>query len=165
MKPFLIFLPVVLLFSSCTNTLFVGHDHAYDANLSLSADLTKVLSLNAGFEGRSFCAVPPANPVMPNNLMNPKELPEGDLLSTLSALKVQRVTIKGQSMIPGADAAALDFVASTATGDAADAVAKSVKANPAAAKSADAATPAGGADKITHKAESIETGKVIETKQ
>jgi hypothetical protein len=161
MKPSLICLPFVLILSSCTNTLFVGHDHAYDANLSLSADLTKVLSLNAGFEGRSFCAVPPANPVMPDKLINPTELPEGDLLSTLSALKVQRVTVGGQTNLIGANAAALDFVASTATGDAAEAVANGVKANPAASKTPANATPASAADSITHDAKSIATGQFV----
>lgn len=161
MKPILHCLPVVMLATSCTNTLFVGHDHAYDANLSLSADLTKVISLNAGFEGRSFSAVPPANPIMPDKLPDPTALPQGELLSTLSALKVQRVRIQGQSILPGADAAALDFVASTATGDAAEAVANGVKVNPISAKTPDKNTPAEGASDITKHPSVIKTGEVV----
>lgn len=130
-----------LMLSSCTNTIFLGHDRAYDLNVGLGADITKVVALNAGIENRSFVAVPPEYSLSPNQLGDPKLMGGGNALSTLSAMKVKRV---------GQNASEIDYIAATATGDAADEIGKSIEAGKGAAPAVVAANPiAAAAEKIT----------------
>lgn len=147
---YLFSLTAAVVFPSCTNTAFVGHDRAYDLNVGLAADLTKVVALNAGFEGKSYAAVPPEQPLNPIRLLKSGHVAKGEVLSTLSALKIQRLYLDGTN-----GAATVDFIASTATGEAADAVAAKVKANGASATEATEGTVAGNAADITAKTQAI----------
>lgn len=141
---------LLTLFTSCTNTAFVGHDRAYDLNVGLAADLTKVASVNAGFEGKSFAAVPPEQSLIPVDLLKSNRVAKGEALSTLSALKIQRLFLEGST-----GAASLDFIASTATGDAADKVAEGVKKSGTRAEKPKDGTLADAAAKITNETTSI----------
>ena len=113
-------LPLVLaigLVSACSNTTIVMHRNALDINAEFTADLASPVSFNAGYESRTSVAVPPKNSQPLTSLFNQFVLPEGDVLSTVSAVKVER---------PKVDVAlggvALDFVSVAATGEAASIV-------------------------------------------
>ncbi|MGB6221376.1 hypothetical protein [Haloferula sp.] len=153
-------LTLVVAVPSCTNTAFIGHDRAYDANLTMAADLTSVLSLNAGYEGRSYVAVPPENALHWKKLVNPSDVAEGEALSTLSAVKVQRVAVDDKLSV-GDKAIAVDSVACSATGDAADAVGKSIETAPETATNPPEDTAAAEAGSIATDPASINTGETV----
>ena len=142
MKPSIILVSIcACCLPCCTNTIFLGHDRAYDLNVGLGADITKVVALNAGIENRSFVAVPPQESLTPKNLTNPKLMGKGDALSTLSSMKVSRV---------GGNASEIDYISATATGDAADAVGKQVEAGKGSSPAVVAKNPiAKAAEEIT----------------
>ena len=108
----------VLGVSSCTHITMLGHTSAYDINAEFSGDPIAPVSLNAGFEGRSAAAVPPRRAVYWWDNFNPDKLPEGDVMSSILELKIQKVVSEGSgSNVP------FDYVTSGATGLAADAAA------------------------------------------
>ncbi len=123
MKP--IHLPLLSLLliplASCTHITLLGHKSAYDVNAEFSGDPIAPVSLNAGFEGRSFAAVPPRDAVQWWKNLDPTGgLPKGDVMSTMLELKIIKVQTQGQGAsgnIP------FDYVTSGATGLAADAAA------------------------------------------
>ncbi len=129
MKPFITIFLITLSasFISCTNITLLGHVVAYDANVELKGDPVVPVGMNVGFESRSFVAVPPKNSVnWKKNLLTdksnkqdePYSLPKGDVLSTISKLKIEG--FKTPDAVGGV---AFDFVSSGATGDAAIAAA------------------------------------------
>lgn len=132
----ILFCKVILLTiglsASCTHITMLGHKSAYDVNAEFSGDPIAPVSLNAGFEGRSFAAVPPREAVHWIKNLDPNKLPKGDVMSSLLELKIQKVEDSGQY-----GAVPFDYVTSGATGLAADALAgagesKDLKANQAA---------------------------------
>jgi hypothetical protein len=109
--------------TSCTHITLLGHKSAYDVNAEFSGDPIAPVSMNAGFEGRSFAAVPPKEAVSLWENLIPKRLPEGDVMSTILELKIEKVQPQG---VQGAlDNVPFDYVTSGATGLAADAAAGS----------------------------------------
>jgi hypothetical protein len=103
------------LLPACTNTTIVMHKTALDVNAEFTADLSKPVAFNAGYESKASVAVPPRNSQDPNSLRNWRILPEGDVLSTVSAVKVERIPSDD-----AVDGVAFDFVSVAATGKAAD---------------------------------------------
>lgn len=109
---------VVSGLTSCTHITMLGHTSAYDINAEFSGDPISPLSLNAGFEGRSAAAVPPRKAVNWWENLNPDRLPEGDVMSSILELKIEKVASQGYGgNVP------FDYVTSGATGLAADAAA------------------------------------------
>jgi hypothetical protein len=116
----ILFSPLAFSLVSCTHITLLGHESAYDVNAEFSGDPMAPISLNAGFEGRSFAAVPPRRSVKWHENFNPERLPKGDVLSTMLELKIEKVPTQGQyGGVP------FDYVTSGATGLAADVAAKS----------------------------------------
>ena len=113
-------LALVSSLASCTHITMLGHTSAYDINAEFSGDPISPLNLNAGFEGRSFAAVPPRKAVKWWENLNPEKLPEGDVMSSILELKIEKVTSSGY-----ASGVPFDYVTSGATGLAADAAAGS----------------------------------------
>ncbi len=109
---------VVSVLTSCTHITMLGHTSAYDINAEFSGDPISPISLNAGFEGRSAAAVPPRKAVNWWENLNPDRLPEGDVMSSILELKIEKVDSQG----PGSNVP-FDYVTSGATGLAADAAA------------------------------------------
>jgi hypothetical protein len=105
---------------SCTHITLLGHKSAYDVNAEFSGDPIAPVSLNAGFEGRSFAAVPPKEAVKFWKNLSVRGLPKGDVMSTILELKIEKVTAQGTG-----SNVAFDYVTSGATGLAADAAAGS----------------------------------------
>lgn len=111
-------LPVVCLaLPACTHIMVLGHKSAYDVNAEFSGDPIAPVSLNAGFEGRSFAAVPPKKAVPWHENFDEKKLPGEDVMSSLLELKIEKVerekTATGNVLF--------DYVTSGATGLAAEA--------------------------------------------
>lgn len=105
-------------FISCTHITMLGHKTGYDVNAEFSGDPIAPVSLNAGFEGRTFAAVPPREAIPWNLNFLPKELPKGDVMSSLLELRIEKVrTLESGKAVP------FDYVTSGATGLAADAAA------------------------------------------
>ena len=137
--------------ASCANTTMVMHKNALDINAEYSSDLTKPVSFNAGYESRAFVAVPPRNSQPLQTLVDQQVVPEGDVLSTVTALKVERVIVRDAK---ATDSVAFDYIAAAATGKAADAATKRPTTLPPAA--AGATTPVDDtAAKIVGNANSI----------
>lgn len=120
---------------SCTNLTLLGHVAAYDVNAEFKGDPVVPIGMNAGFESRSFVAVPPKNSVYwQDNIMSQKKdagsnsytLPTGDVLPTISKLRIQAVPSTA-----AIDGVAFDFVSSGATGKAAIAAAGGIVENTA----------------------------------
>lgn len=104
--------------TSCTHITLLGHKSAYDVNAEFSGDPIAPVSINAGFEGRSFAAVPPKKAVGWWKNFDNKSLPTGDVMSTILQLKIEKVNAPGAfGNVP------FDYVTSGATGLAADAAA------------------------------------------
>lgn len=123
-------LPLLLL-SSCTHITLLGHKSAYDINAEFSGDPIAPVSMNAGFEGRSFAAVPPKEAVEWWKNLSPKGLPKGDVMSTMLELKIEKVQAIGPTgNVP------FDYVTSGATGLAADAAAGADPTGPFVANTA-----------------------------
>lgn len=102
---------------SCANTTLVMHKSALDINAEYSSDLTKPVSFNAGYESRAIVAVPPRDSQPLKTLVDQEVVPEGDVLSTVTAVKVERVIVRDAK---ASDSVAFDFIAAAATGKAAD---------------------------------------------
>ena len=120
MKTLLLLLPVILL-PACSNTTIVVHKTALDINAEFSSDLAKPVSANIGYESHAAIAVPPRISQGFRTLRDRKILPKGDVLSTITSVKVEPVIVSSDPTAPNpAERYALDFVASAATGRAAD---------------------------------------------
>jgi hypothetical protein len=122
MKLFILALSLSLIFNlfSCTHITLLGHKSAYDVNAEFSGDPIAPVSMNAGFEGRSFAAVPPKEAVDFWKNLSVRGLPKGDVLSTMLELKIEKVPSKDVT-----GNVAFDYVTSGATGLAADVAAGS----------------------------------------
>ncbi len=103
---------------SCTNITLMGHVAAYDVNAEFKGDPVTPVSMNAGFESHSFVAVPPEHSGHWTENTNHLFLPKGDVLPTISKLKIEG--IPSDDSLSGV---AFDFVSSGATGEAAIAAA------------------------------------------
>jgi hypothetical protein len=144
--------------NSCTNVTLLGHVVAYDINAEFKGDPVVPVGMNAGFESRSFVAVPPKNSVdWQKNMMSggngqqnqPYTLPKGDVLPTISKLKIESThSTEAYNNI------AFDFVSSGATGEAAIAAAGGT---PPPATGGDQATDLKVPDKARKIADEIET--------
>lgn len=156
------FLPLIctpLLHTSCTNVTLLGHVVAYDVNAEFKGDPVVPVGMNAGFESRSFAAVPPKNSVYWKANIFPEwvngkpeyTLPKGDVLPTITKLKIQG--IQDNNALNGV---AFDFISSGATGDAAIAAAGG-KAGPQlpAANAAKTNKLAAQVEEITNSPDSI----------
>jgi hypothetical protein len=108
------FMGFACLFSACSNTTIVMHKNAMDINAEFTADLASPVGFNAGYESRASVAVPPKNSQPLSSLFDQFVLPQGDVLSTVSAVKVERPKVDG-----ALGGVALDFVSAAATGKAA----------------------------------------------
>jgi hypothetical protein len=107
-----------LLFVSCSDITMLGHVAAYDVNAEFKGSPLTPASLNAGFESHSFVAVPHAHSLTPGQYAKSDFLPVGDVLPTLSKLKIE-----GIQSTEAWNGVAFDFICSGATGDAAIAAA------------------------------------------
>lgn len=153
---------VSLLFTSCTNVTLLGHVVAYDVNAEFKGDPVVPVGMNAGFESRSFVAVPPKNAVdWKNNLMgktvdqsNPYVLPKGDVLPTITKLRIEGIRDAN-----ALNNVAFDFISSGATGDAAIAAAggKILSAPQTTGDTSKADKLAAQVNKISNNSESIPT--------
>jgi hypothetical protein len=114
----LFLLPLSLV--SCTHITLLGHESAYDVNAEFSGDPIAPVSLNAGFEGRSFAAVPPKKAVKWYENFDPNKYPEDDAMSSLLELKIEKVPSAGNDAFGNVP---FDYVTSGATGLAAEAAA------------------------------------------
>lgn len=110
------FFPLFFL-CNCSNTTIIAHKNAIDINAEFAADLSKPVAFNAGYESHAAVAVPPKNSQPFSTLIDQMVLPKGDVLSTITAVKVERIPSK--DMVD--KTVALDFIAAAATGEAADA--------------------------------------------
>lgn len=115
---YLPYIGVTFLVSACSNTTIVMHKNALDINAEFTADLASPVGFNAGYESRTSVAVPPKNSQPLSSLFDQFVLPQGDVLSTVSAVKVERP--KNVEGVPAG--VALDFVSTAATGKAATAL-------------------------------------------
>jgi hypothetical protein len=111
MKAILALIPILLL-ASCANTAFIGHRTGYDINTEVKPDLSSPVSMNAGFESHSGVAAPPEKSLPPKYLRRTENLPNGQVLPTISRLSIER-------NIAGATGAEVEYVTLTATGQAA----------------------------------------------
>ncbi|WP_411827049.1 hypothetical protein [Luteolibacter sp. AS25] len=132
--------------SSCTNTGFIGHRVGYDINAEIKPDLSAPVAFNMGFESHSAVAVPPERSLLPTQLTFTNNVPEGDVLSTISRLSVERLT--------GSTGAEHDFV--TASGDAAENVTKGSSLAGGVKAAAATGTPTDAATQIATTGDSIE---------
>lgn len=110
---------------SCTHITTLGHKTGYDVNAEFSGDPIAPVSLNAGFEGRTFAAVPPREAIPWNLNFLPQSLPKGDVMSTLLELRIEKVDSNDYG-----SATAFDYVTSGATGLSADALAGADQSTP-----------------------------------
>jgi len=106
------------LLAGCSNTTVLAHKTAVDINAEFSSDLARPLSANIGYESHATVAVPPRKSQRWKTLFNQADLPEGDVLSTISTVKVERVPAALNAADPGSRYA-LDFISIAATGKAA----------------------------------------------
>ena len=153
---------IPLMFNSCTNVTLLGHVVAYDVNAEFKGDPVVPVGMNAGFESRSFAAVPPKNSAYWKENISPKwvdgkpqySLPKGDVLPTITKLKIQGVQDSN-----ALNNVAFDFVSSGATGDAAIAAAGGKTEAPAlpGASANKANKLAAQIDEITNSQDSIRT--------
>lgn len=143
---------LVLLLGSCTHITMLGHKSAYDVNAEFSGDPIAPVSLNAGFEGRSYAAVPPKAAVFWWENFYPDRLPKGDAMSSLLELKIEKHPAIGPY-----SGVAVDYVTSGATGLAADAAAgASAQSVPALIENKDASNSAtSDAERITERIHNI----------
>lgn len=123
---------------SCTHITMLGHKTAYDVNAEFSGDPIAPVSLNAGFEGRTFAAVPPREAIPWNLNFMPTKLPKGDVMSSILELKIEKMKTQGTGA-----AVPFDYVTSGATGLAADAAAG---ADPTSSSASLQENPASGGD-------------------
>jgi len=120
MKRFFL-LPFAAVLSACSNTTMVAHKTAFDVNMEFTADLARPVSANIGYESHAAIAVPPRNSQLLGSLRDQKVLPKGDVLSTITSLKVEPVIVNPDpTKVVQVERIALDFVATAATGRAAD---------------------------------------------
>lgn len=105
-----------MAFSSCGNTAFIGHRVGYDINAEVKSDLSSPVSMNVGFESHSGVAVPPERSLLPNQLTKSTNIPQGDVLPTISRLSIERLTVATGANTTGTE---FDFVTVTASGNAA----------------------------------------------
>jgi hypothetical protein len=93
--------------------------------------------------------VPPRNSQPLKTLVDQEVVPEGDVLSTVTALKVERVIVRDAK---ASDSVAFDFIAAAATGKAAD---EATKHRAIASEEGEATTVEDTAAKIVGNANTI----------
>ena len=144
---------------SCTHITMLGHKTGYDVNAEFSGDPVAPASLNAGFEGRTFAAVPPRKALPWNLNFLVDKLPEKDVMSSLLELKITKVNSSKSR-----DDIAFDYITSGATGLAADAAAGAEPdgTSPSLIKNPTPSTETKNqAEKISKKIEEITDSKTI----
>lgn len=138
------------LLNSCSDITMLGHVAAYDVNAEFKGSPLTPASMNAGFESHSFVAVPHAHSLSPGQYAKSDFLPVGDVLPTLSKLKIE-----GIQSTEAWNGVAFDFICSGATGDAAIAAAGGNPEQQAANPDQPALIDKPKADNITEKISEI----------
>jgi hypothetical protein len=118
---------------NCQNTLFIGEQHAFDLDVEAKNDASDPAKFNFGYESHTAVVVPPKKPLHSNQQSNPDNVPEGDLLSTLSSFSMLNEKPDGTATKPE-----LTIRTGVATGRAAKAIADQLKGT-----SSPSPTPAG----------------------
>ncbi len=81
-----------IFLTGCANSVLIGHQHGVNLETELRADMTAPVSLNFGYQSKSVVAVPPKKSLSLRDSASPKNVAEGELLSTYSVFRVQRDT-------------------------------------------------------------------------
>jgi hypothetical protein len=79
-----------LILAACENTTLIGHTHAINLAVEVKADASEPVIINFVYSSHSIVVVPPRVPLSTAQRADINEVPEGDLLSTLSYFKIEQ---------------------------------------------------------------------------
>jgi len=88
--------------SGCSNTAFIGHEESIALATEYKSDPSEPVNLQFGFKERVAVAVPPKQPLTPEQLICSQNVPKKDLLTTVSRFRLNRDKGMDGSAQPGA---------------------------------------------------------------
>src|SRR5215472_4349331 len=78
----------LLTLCNCQNTLFIGQQQAFDLAVEAKNDASDPAKFNFGYESHTAVVVPPKEPLSTAQEPSLRNVPKGDLLSTLTSFSI-----------------------------------------------------------------------------